>query len=93
MTVTIPKRLLWWVIAIAVASPLAVTGLNVYYTNSVDHRTRAEFTEVQRQADQRWCDLLRALTEPTLEDPTTVRGKELLSLYQELFSDLGCKRI
>lgn len=45
---------------------------------------------VQRQSDQRWCDLLATLDQPG-RPPTTERGQEIQREIHDLRTELGCE--
>lgn len=91
-TVQISKRMRAWIVAVAVLTPMLVTGLNVWYTNHVDSNSRERNDKQQTQADMRWCGLLGTLTNPAAPPPTTDRGRQQLVLLNQLFTDLGCVR-
>lgn len=91
MTVTVSKTLFRWMIALAVISPLAATGLGFLYTNSVDEKARHRSEMQQRQADHRWCDLFDLYVDPSQPPPTTERGKQQLEKFVILYRSLGCE--
>ena len=81
---TISKKLFRWMIVLAVLSPLAVTGLNIWYTKS-------ELVRQQHQSDMRWCKLFDLYVDPTQPPPTTERGKQQLTEFRILYRALGCE--
>lgn len=95
MTVQVSKRMVRWMLIGAVVSPLAVTGLNVYYTNSVDQRAKVRTEQAQKraqqQADRRWCQLFDLYVDPAQPPPTTERGKQQREEFLILYRALGCE--
>lgn len=68
----------WWSVAMIVLTVLLVAGAGVAYTN-----------HVQRESDQRWCELLASLDQPG--QTTTPRGREIQRQIHELRRDMGCE--
>lgn len=77
LTPTGALRAPWAVLMILVTGVMIAVGGIMYTTHN------------QRVADRRWCELLRALSNPTPQ-PDTPRGRDLLSEYRRLHREFGC---
>lgn len=84
MTVEVSKRMVKWMLTLAVLSPFAVAGLGIWYTNS-------ELARQQHQSDQRWCKLFSLSIDPNAAPPTTQRGKDQVFEFTKLYRSLGCE--
>lgn len=79
----------WWSVLMVVVSAVGIAAGGVAYTNRVQRQADERQQEARRVADQRWCDLLATLDQPS-PAPTTERGQELQRQVRQLRVDLGC---
>lgn len=70
----------WWSMLMILVVAVLVAGAGIVYTRHVQH-----------QADQRWCDLLATLDQPS-QPATTERGRVVQQQIHRLRSELGCGR-
>jgi hypothetical protein len=70
----------WWPVFLALLTAVAVSVAGVVYT-----------THAQREADQRWCELMRTIDQP-YPPPTTERARQAQEQIHRLRVQLGCGR-
>lgn len=75
-----PRQPLWYSLLAILATAVVLAGSGFWYTN-----------HVQRQGDQRWCDLLVTMDEAySLSTPRTEVGRRVAALMHKLRVDFGC---
>lgn len=69
----------WYALLAVLVSVLAVSGGGIWYTS-----------HAQREADQRWCELLTILASGPA--PTTEQGRVIADAMAQLRQDFGCQQ-
>jgi hypothetical protein len=90
MTVTIKKKLLAWLLAMACLSPLAVAGFSVVYANRVAGIQDARWHKTQHENDRRWCATFRAIITREVP-PDNPRSREVQQNIKNLYAQYGCE--
>jgi hypothetical protein len=88
------RKLILWLLAMSLLSPMALAIIGVYYTDRVEQRTEHHFVAIQQQSDGRWCGLLAAIdvpVSPLIKDPVQrARSVAVVKYIHILRIDLQC---
>jgi hypothetical protein len=74
------RQPLWYSLLAIMVTAFVLAGTGFWYTN-----------HVQRQGDQRWCDLLVTMDDAySAGTPTTEIGRKIAALMRKLRADFDC---